>query len=427
MERSDIEAILLADAPEALVELCGVTLLDRLLRILQRLDFRHAVVLSGTTKSIGTELAKPSWARQSVDIDVVPHGGESVTSQTLLEKVGSEAARWLVIPAGIYCDARLLGALRDQKMPAVLIDSDPPEIVRPLIKNLTQTTRGLLCGPVLLTKNVVPTLSPGGSFIDQLKEWIDTGKVDIVDAATQPDYIVSMRRHVRPLCFPAPPPIHRALAEQLVLDTGQKGTLDLPSYIHAPIENRIVARLCQTQITPNQLTMFGFALGCSTTIEFAFGWIGLGTLTALVFGVVDGLDGKQARVKIETTERGEREHELDYFVETSWWVAIAFHLWRSGQCPNAFYFLALFIGSDLVDRLAKRQAEIATGRQLVDIAPFDRAFRLIARNRNVYVWTLACGLLLGAVGQTYTTICVWAAVTAAIHLLRSLWICRRNV
>jgi len=48
---------------------------------------------------------------------------------------------------------------------------------------------------------------------------------------------------------------------------------------------------------------------------------------------------------------------------------------------------------------------MAKGRLLDDVAPFDRAFRLIAARRNVYVWILACGFLLGAFPQSYAIIC----------------------
>src|SRR5262249_18712890 len=146
-------------------------------------------------------------------------------------------------------------------------------------------------------------------------------------------------------------------------------------------------------------------------------------VAALTFGVVDGLDGKLSRVKVETTERGKWEHHLDYLIENSWWTAIAFHLWQSGQLPNAFYLLALLFGSHLLDEFVKRRAKMATGRLLDDVAPFDRAFRLIAARRNVYVWVMACGFLLGTFPQSYAIVCGWAAVTAAVHLVRSFWIC----
>jgi hypothetical protein len=76
---------------------------------------------------------------------------------------------------------------------------------------------------------------------------------------------------------------------------------------------------------------------------------------------------------------------------------------------------------------AKRRATMAQGRLLDDVAPFDRAFRLIAARRNVYVWILACGFLLDAFPQSYAVICGWAAFSAAIHLARSIWICHGAV
>src|SRR5437773_731602 len=193
--------------------------------------------------------------------------------------------------------------------------------------------------------------------------------------------------------------------------------------MHAPIETRVISLLCKTRITPNQITIAGFIVGCSATAAFALGRVGLGILAALIFGIVDGLDGKQARIKIEMTERGKWQHHLDSLIENTWWLAIAFHLWRSGQFPNVFYFFASLIGSNLLDEFAKRRAKMAKGRLLDDVAPFDRAFRLIAARRNVYVWILACGFLLDALPQSYAAICGWAAFSAAIHLVRSIWIC----
>ena len=67
----DILPILIADDPQALFELCGVSLLERLLRILQRLGFRRAFVLSTTAEIVGAEVAKRSWAREKVVVHIV--------------------------------------------------------------------------------------------------------------------------------------------------------------------------------------------------------------------------------------------------------------------------------------------------------------------------------------------------------------------
>ena len=413
----NILPILIAEAPEALIELCGVNLLERLLRILQRLGFRRAIVFSTTAEIVGAELAKRSWAREQIIADLVPRANGPLTAQLLFEQIPSGCI--LIIPGNVYCDSRLLAALCAKDSPAALIDSNPPKFARSLIRNP--------CGPTLVTKDFLSAFSPTAPFFEELKDKIDTRKIDIVDAAEEDDYIVSMRRRVRPLCFSAPPEQSRRVAERVILDSAQNGTLDLPAYIHGPIETAIISLLCKTRITPNQITILGLIIGCSATAAFVVGRVGLGILAALIFGIVDGLDGKQSRVKIETTERGKWEHHLDYLIENSWWLAIAFHLWRSGQFPNVFYFLALLIGSHLSDEFAKRRVKIAKGRLLDDVAPFDRVFRLIAARRNVYVWILACGFLLHAFPQSYAIICGWAAVSAAVHLARSIWICDSGV
>ncbi len=409
----NILPILIADAPKALIELCGVNLLERLLRILQRLGFRRAIVFSTTPEIVEAELAKRSWAREQVIIDLIPCAIGPLTAQLLLEQSPSE--RFLIVPADIYCDARLLAALCAKDSSAALVDSNPPEFARSLIRNP--------CGPALVIRDFLSASWPAAPFFEELKDKIDNRKIDIVDAAAEDDYIPSMRRRVRPVCFPAPPEQNHRLAERIILDSAQKGTLDLPAYFHAPIETGIISFLCKTRITPNQITIAGLIIGCSATAAFALARVGLGILAALIFGIVDGLDGKQSRVKIEMTERGKWEHHLDYWIENSWWAAIAFHLWRSGQFPNVFYFFALLIGSHLLDEFAKRRVKMAKGRLLDDVTLFDRAFRLIAARRNVYVWILACGFLLNAFPQSYAIICGWAAFSAAVHLVRSIWIC----
>jgi len=405
--------ILVADAPDALTELCGVNLIERLLRILQRLGFRRAIVFSSTPEIVGAELAKRSWARQEITTQVVPIAVKPVTAHRILEQ--DETARFLIVPANVYCDARLLAALSARNSPTVLVDSNPPQLVEQLIQNPS--------GPALVTRDFLLACSNSAPLIEELKQKIHAGEVEAVDAAKVDDYIVSMRRRVRPLCFSAPPEQTRRVAERVILDSAQNGTLDLPGYIHGPIETVIISLLCKTRITPNQITIGAFVIGCGATAAFVVGRIGLGILAALIFGIVDGLDGKQSRVKIETTERGKWEHHLDYLIENSWWLAIAFHLWRSGQSPNAFYFLTLLIASHLLAEFAKRRVKIARGRLLDDVAPFDRAFRLIAARRNVYVWILACGFLLGVFPQSYAIMCGWAAISAAVHLARSIWIC----
>src|SRR5947207_6437437 len=136
----DTLPILVADAPDALAELCGVNLLERLLRILQRLGFRRAIVFSSTPEIIGTELAKPSWARQQINVQLAASAANPVTAHLVLQQC--QAERFLLVPANVYCDGRLLAALGARDSSAALVDSNPPSFAKDLVQNP--------CGPALV-------------------------------------------------------------------------------------------------------------------------------------------------------------------------------------------------------------------------------------------------------------------------------------
>jgi len=73
----------------------------------------------------------------------------------------------------------------------------------------------------------------------------------------------------------------------------------------------------------------------AVTVLFATGRLGWGLPLTLIVGVLDGLDGKQARLKMETTRTGKIEHWFDAVFEMSWWIALAWHFQASGQLPDA--------------------------------------------------------------------------------------------
>src|SRR2546421_12188415 len=171
----NILPILIADAPKALIELCGVNLLERLLRILQRLGFRRAIVFSTTPEIVGAELAKRSWPREHITADLASSATEPLTAERLLEQ--SSADCFLIVPVNIYCDARLLAALCPKNSSAALVDSNPPEFARSLIRNP--------CGPALVIRDFLSASWPTAPFFEELKDKIDNRKIDIVDAAAE--------------------------------------------------------------------------------------------------------------------------------------------------------------------------------------------------------------------------------------------------
>lgn len=410
----DGRIIIAADAPDALTEICGISVLERLLRILQRLGIRRATLVSATAKPIRAHLSRPSWARAGIAVELQSLGPELLTPAAI-----GDRGTCLVLCAA-YCDARLLKSLIEQDQTTALTDSAPPAAVRPLL--LSHPPRPIAA---LLHRSWLAHAARDQPLFEQLAVAAERKEIALLDAATQASYVAGLRREIRPVWFPPPSPENIPIAEQVVLDTAQNGTLDLPAIVHAPIESWIVARLCRTSITPNQITFFTAAVSAVVVVLFASGRIIPGTLLALAIGILDGLDGKQARVKVETTELGKREHFLDYVLELSWWSALAYHFTAPGQLQNAYALLAMLVGADIVDRVAKKQAKHLTGRNLDDVAPIDRFVRLIGGRRNIYIWIFATGLVLGAPGKAFIALCCWGALTAAVHSWRTLRLSRQ--
>lgn len=306
-----------------------------------------------------------------------------------------------------------------------LVDSAVPAKLLPLVSSAPMTNRGRFCGAATLSRDWVT--GRAAPLQEALCAGLEDGSLVPFDVATQSWISPELHRDLRAYWFPFPSPAHRKLAEDVILDAAQKGTLDIPALVHAPIETFIVGKLCKTPITPNQLTIFCNIVAWGGTILFATGNLGCGIVVALAVGVLDGLDGKLARVKIETSKAGKLEHLFDALFENSWWTALALHLSGSGKLPNAFSFLGLLIGAEVLNALARASIVRYYGKSITQLGRFDRIFRLVSGRRNIYVWILALGLIRGTPAGAFKLIAWWEAITAAVHLPRAasaLWALR---
>jgi phosphatidylglycerophosphate synthase len=414
--------LIVADLPEALTDLCGISLLERMRRTALQIGFTEAMILSNSVKAVTTHFVNESWRRADVLLTFRECTGARVTIGDILDcvpalRVASDA-RILVVFASFYCDERLLRSLAAAQTNSVLIDSDPPSIVAPLLDGHPSR---LLCA-ALFSSEWLSRKNRAGILAEEIISDMAAGSMARVDAARQQAYVRGMRRSVRPVFFPAPPLERRPLAERLLRDATQKGVLDFPALVHAPIEKWLVSHLCRTSITPNQITFGTGVLGLCVTVLYAGGYLWAGVLLALVIGVLDGIDGKLARLKAQTTKLGKREHDLDYFIETSWWAALAYHFHATSQIHYAYIIFAAFFVFDRLERLAKQAVQRRIGRNLDDFASFDRFVRMVAGRRNIYTWLFTFFVVIGAPATGFIWLCFWGMASAVIHILRALQI-----
>ena len=410
--------LIVADSPDALTNLGGISLLERWRRNVRQLGFREATILSNSVESFAAHLSKASWLGADVSLKFRERSGTEATIGDIQDCVSamdvSRGERLLVLFADSYCDGRLLRPLVEAQRDSVLIDSNPGPVVAPLWKDCAQS----FCA-ALLSSEWFSGKDRDRSLRQELASDLATGRIAPIDPAEQEAYVPDMRRSVRPIFFPAPLPENRPLAERLLRDTTQKGVLDFPALLHAPIEKWIVSHLCRTSITPNQVTLATAVLGIGVTLLYAFGYLWVGALLALVVGIMDGVDGKLARLKVQTTKIGRGEHALDYGIEMSWWAALAYHFHFSGQVRYAYAIWLAFVVFDVLDRLAKWSVERKLARSLDDVSRFDRMVRYVSGRRNIYTWLFAFCLLIGQPAFGFALLCGWGIASAAVHILRA--------
>jgi phosphatidylglycerophosphate synthase len=425
-ERFRPPLLIVADSPEALTDLCGISLVERMRRIALQLGFHEAMILSNSVKAVAAHLANESWRRADVSLTFRERIGAKVTVGDILDCLAAlrvaSGGRVLIVFADFYCDERLLRSLADAQTNSALIDSDPPSIVAPLLENSDIHSSDRLWCAALLSSEWLSRKNRADILVEEITSDTMADRIAGVDAAQQQAYVRSMRRSVRPVFFPAPSLERRPLAERLLRDATQKGVLDFPALVHAPIEKWLVSHLCRTTITPNQITLGTGVLGLGVTLLYAGGYLWAGLLLALVIGVLDGIDGKLARLKAQTTKLGKKEHDLDYLVETSWWAALAYHFHATGQIRYAYVIFFAFFAFHRLERVVKKTVQRRIGRNLDDFSPFDRLVRIVAGRRNIYTWLFAFFLVIGGPATGFIWLCFWGVASAVIYIFRALQI-----
>lgn len=203
---------------------------------------------------------------------------------------------------------------------------------------------------------------------------------------------------------------------KLLIDRASKRPADVvEKYVDPPIENWLVHKLCDTAVTPNLVTLLAIAVALTAVSLFYQGWFLPAALFAWAATVLDGVDGKLARVKLMTTSIGKLERIAGFCYESAWYLAWAAYLTRTYD-PVAWEVgtaLAVCNGCDQVLIAAFAQFR---GKPLSEMSRFDQWFNLIGGQRRIYLAMLLVGFMVGMPLQALQAVLWWAVVTVFIHL-----------
>jgi phosphatidylglycerophosphate synthase len=371
-----------AECGDPLRQVAGLTLIERLFRQLAEAGVEDIVVLA----SGKTSLPSPS-PRVSARVHAVSAQHHEAWAM-LAESASALEDRFLVVAGDLVVDQRLLNWLaeRDSNVLLRVMPESDPELLGSMDRAGVRS-------------------ATGGAKVD----------ASLVAVTSFPTYWARQRGEV---------PIHLLRianesdanrAQSVLLDHVDKRKKDLPALLFdPPFENFLVRVLAPTAITPNQVTVVTTILAFFGVWLFANGWLLTAVLLAIGVEVLDGVDGKLARIKLMTSRLGELEHVLDFFYENGWYLALGYHFAGSGfaWAWNAALALVVF---DIADNLAYMSFARRGIGNLDESSPFLTRFRLIGGRRNIYVWMLLPGVLAGAASAAYAAVVAWAAFTAGLH------------
>ena len=200
----------------------------------------------------------------------------------------------------------------------------------------------------------------------------------------------------------------------------EKGASDLLAYyVHRPLENMIVFRLMNTSITPNQITLMTNLLAYVVAALYFLGFLLPGSLLSFIVGLMDGIDGKLARAKNQTSKLGKMEHAFDLLFEFTWLASLALFLHRaSGDslplilCIFSILFISFY-------RYCYDTFSRTMGTSLDIYGDFEKIFRRIAGRRNLYNIHILIGVLLGVPLYSLMSITAHSGLTAIIYAWRT--------
>ena len=217
--------------------------------------------------------------------------------------------------------------------------------------------------------------------------------------------------------------------ESKLYGNSYKGITDLVTKWAWPRPARTGVRLCANLgITPNMVTSVGLLLVIAAGYLFLHGYYGAGLICGWIMTFLDTVDGKLARVTIQSSPFGHYfDHGIDLVHPPIWYYLWGlplvdfepvFGMTVSGM---AMWILVGYIAGRIVEVLFHLLGScgVFTWR------PFDAWVRLFTARRNPCLIILTLSVLLGNPGWGFIGVFVWTSLSSlqlVLRLLQGLWV-----
>ncbi len=231
-----------------------------------------------------------------------------------------------------------------------------------------------------------------------------------------------LRRVEPPLLEPMREDRRDAL-ESLLYGNSYKGITDLVTKWLWPRPARHVVAWCANAgITPNMVTLVGLALVLAATWLFAHGAFASGLLCGWVMTLLDTVDGKLARVTVQSSKVGHwLDHGMDIIHPPFWYVLWGTGLGMSIAPATQHLMVQMIVGGYIAGRALEALFHALGSCSMFAWRPFDAYFRLVTARRNPCLIIMSLCLLVGHADWAFYGVAWWTAGSSALMALRLIY------
>lgn len=384
--------------------LWGLTILERNVRELDRLNFSYVTILCPRDPNPLEQFCHS--LPESIEVSVVfeeskPFG--SLTEQLVIQDAV------LVLEGHAFNDRRILEEL--------MAENSDAAVVSPCGSNPSAAAI-LSARNVSLFENTEEKLSP------ILMEGIQQTQIATLDLSKFQNYMISLRREISPFLLRIENEQQLNEADTLLRKTVQKGVLDfVGKYIHPPLEFSLVNLIAYTPVSPNMVTIFWLILDGIAVLLFATGYLLPGCILAIISGILDGVDGKLARLTLRFSKTGDLlDHLGNGVFDALWYLALGWYFSAGDLHSTAATYTAILIIAYTVERIVPALFLKIHKAEIWDYKKIDIIVRLICSRMNNNIWVFTFGVLLGYPQEAFYLISIWMLITAVWHTLRLIYI-----
>ena len=373
--------VLDATNPNSSTRLWGVTLLERNLRLVERLGATSISIIVSDEED--RDRAGRRRFRGLVQPNIV--AAKIATWEVVAQACEAAPGSVLLLAAhGVY-DRRFIGLLWQAPAPA---------------SGEGENGEALEAAALLVDRESLGDIisDPQTAWSVGARQMLSSPPAEPIDLSRIRSHDSNMRKAVAPAVIAVVDGESRRRAGRFLRDIAGKGINDIVGeFIHPPLEFALTRILAPTPVTPNQVSYLNVVLSLVALPLFASGMIWEGIVINLVRGVTDGVDGKLARLTLRESEGGNvLDHGLDTLYLPLLFAAFGYHLAAGDPySPAALssYLLQFFYWPN---RVFSSWYKTFLGVGESDFRRSDRIVRRFHPKRNIFILMALIAMLFKA-------------------------------